>query len=51
MQIILYEEIDIVKEKSLDTIMKIVDPYVWVKGNDYTKEKILFLHPHLKKLN
>ena len=48
--IILYEETDILKEKSLDTIMKIVDPYVWVKGNDYIKEEILSLHPHLKRI-
>jgi D-glycero-beta-D-manno-heptose 1-phosphate adenylyltransferase len=48
--IILYNEEDINKEKTLDTIMKIIDPTIWVKGSDYTKEKILSLHPHLKKI-
>ena len=48
--IILYNEEDIIKEKTLDTIMKIIDPYIWVKGSDYTKEQILALHPHLKQI-
>jgi len=48
--IILYDEEDIEKEKTLDDIMKIVNPSVWVKGSDYTKEGILAKHPHLRSI-
>jgi bifunctional ADP-heptose synthase (sugar kinase/adenylyltransferase) len=30
--------------------MKIVDPYYWVKGDDYTEKKILEKHPYLKNI-
>jgi rfaE bifunctional protein nucleotidyltransferase chain/domain len=48
--IILYNEDDIEKEETLNTIMKIVNPYCWTKGSDYTVEKILDKHPHLNKI-
>jgi rfaE bifunctional protein nucleotidyltransferase chain/domain len=48
--IVLYDEEDIEKEKTLDDIMKIVNPSVWVKGSDYTKEGILAKHPHLRSI-
>jgi D-glycero-beta-D-manno-heptose 1-phosphate adenylyltransferase len=48
--IILYDEEDIEKEKTLDDIMKIVNPSVWVKGSDYTKDGILAKHPHLRSI-
>jgi rfaE bifunctional protein nucleotidyltransferase chain/domain len=48
--IILYNEENIEKEESLGNIMKIVDPYYWVKGDDYTEKKILEKHPYLKNI-
>lgn len=48
--IILYDEENIEKEKTLDDIMKIVNPYAWVKGNDYDKNEILNKHPHLQNI-
>jgi len=48
--IILYDEENIEKEKTLDNIMKIIDPYAWVKGSDYTKEDILLKHSHLSNI-
>lgn len=48
--IILYDEEDIEKEKTLDDIMKIINPSIWVKGSDYTKEAILAKHPHLRAI-
>ena len=48
--IILYDEEDIEKEKTLDDIMKLTNPSVWVKGSDYTKEAILAKHPHLRAI-
>jgi rfaE bifunctional protein nucleotidyltransferase chain/domain len=48
--IILYDETDIQKETSLDTIMKIVDPFCWTKGSDYIVSDILYKHPFLKNI-
>ncbi len=48
--VILYEEIDIESESSLGEIMKLVDPYYWVKGSDYTIENIMKKHPYLKRV-
>jgi len=48
--IILYNEENIEKEKTLDDIMKIINPFAWVKGNDYNKEEILEKHPHLENI-
>ncbi len=48
--IILYDEENIEKEQTLDNIMKIIDPYAWVKGSDYTKEDILLKHSHLSNI-
>jgi rfaE bifunctional protein nucleotidyltransferase chain/domain len=46
--IIPYSEEGIEKEETLDSIMKLVNPDVWVKGDDYTREAIYAKHPHLK---
>ena len=43
--IILYDENDIANETTLDTIIKIVNPFYWVKGSDYNVEEILKKHP------
>jgi rfaE bifunctional protein nucleotidyltransferase chain/domain len=48
--VILYNEIDIDKEQTLGNIMKIIDPYMWVKGSDYKLEDILQKHPYLKNI-
>jgi len=48
--IILYNELNIEQEETLDEIMKVVDPYIWVKGSDYDINNILIKHPHLKKI-
>lgn len=48
--IILYSEENIQTEESLGEIMKIVDPYYWVKGSDYSIDKILEKHPYLKNI-
>lgn len=49
--VILYDEKDNAKEETLDALMKVIDPDVWVKGSDYTIEQILMKHPHLKKID
>ena len=46
--VIIYDETDIEKEYALGEIMKIVDPYLWIKGSDYEVEKIIKKHPYLK---
>jgi rfaE bifunctional protein nucleotidyltransferase chain/domain len=48
--VILYNEQDIDKEKTLGNIMQIIDPYMWVKGSDYKVEDILKKHPYLKNI-
>jgi rfaE bifunctional protein nucleotidyltransferase chain/domain len=48
--IVLYNEEDIEKELTLDKIMRCVSPYCWVKGSDYTVEKIMEKHPHLNNI-
>ena len=48
--VILYEETNIQTEESLGSIMKIVDPFYWVKGTDYTVQQILDKHPYLKNI-
>jgi rfaE bifunctional protein nucleotidyltransferase chain/domain len=48
--IILYNEQNIEKEETLGNIMKIVDPYYWIKGDDYTKKEILEKHPYLRNI-
>ena len=48
--IVLYDEEDISNESTLGTIMKIVDPDYWVKGNDYTKNNIIKKHPYLRNI-
>lgn len=48
--IILYNEKDNQKEETLGEIMKIVDPYYWVKGTDYDINDIFKKHPYLKNI-
>lgn len=48
--IILYDEENIEKETTLDKIMKILDPYFWIKGSDYTVEEIMEKHPSLQNI-
>jgi len=48
--IVLYSESNIATEETLGSIMKIVDPYYWVKGSDYQKDKILDKHPYLRNI-
>lgn len=48
--IVLYNEENIAEEETLGTIMKIVDPYTWVKGSDYKAEDILKKHPYLRNI-
>jgi rfaE bifunctional protein nucleotidyltransferase chain/domain len=48
--IVLYNEEDIENEGTLGSIMKTLDPLYWVKGSDYTIEKILSKHPYLKNI-
>lgn len=48
--IILYSEENIATEETLGKCMKIVKPYVWTKGDDYTIEGILSKHPYLSKV-
>jgi rfaE bifunctional protein nucleotidyltransferase chain/domain len=46
--IILYNEINDEYQIELDNIINIINPYIWFKGSDYTKEDILNKHPSLK---
>jgi rfaE bifunctional protein nucleotidyltransferase chain/domain len=48
--IVLYNEENIEQEETLGTIMKIVDPYTWVKGSDYNPVDILRKHPYLRNI-
>ena len=48
--IVPYQEESIETEKTLGSIMKIVDPDIWVKGSDYTHEQILEKHPYLRSI-
>lgn len=48
--IVLYDEENIATEATLGKLMKIVDPYAWTKGSDYTKAAILAKHPYLKNI-
>jgi rfaE bifunctional protein nucleotidyltransferase chain/domain len=48
--IVLYDEENIEKEETLGNIMKCVNPYCWVKGSDYTIDKIMEKHPYLNKV-
>lgn len=45
-----YEEEYIETEETLGSIMKIIDPDVWVKGSDYTIEGIKEKHPYLRHI-
>jgi rfaE bifunctional protein nucleotidyltransferase chain/domain len=49
--IVLYNEVHIEKEETLDELIRIVDPDVWTKGNDYTVETILEKHPSIRKVS
>lgn len=48
--IILYDEVNNDTEETLDEIMRLVNPHVWVKGSDYTIEQIRKKHPHLREI-
>lgn len=48
--IIPYEEKFIETEETLGSIMKLLDPDIWVKGSDYTREAIQEKHPYLRSI-
>ena len=48
--IILYDEINDEHQCELDNIINIINPEIWFKGNDYTKEDIIKIHPSLKHI-
>ena len=48
--IILYNEENIENEETLGSIMKLVDPEYWVKGDDYTEIDIFKKHPYLRNV-
>lgn len=45
-----YENLENDKESELDKIMNIIEPDVWTKGGDYTKEDIYKKHPCLDNI-
>lgn len=45
-----YEEEYIETEETLGSIMKTIDPDVWVKGSDYTLQGIKEKHPYLRSI-
>ena len=48
--IILYDEINDDYQTELDNIINIINPDIWFKGSDYTKEDISKKHPSLKNI-
>lgn len=48
--IMMYNEVNNDTEETLGSIMRIVDPSLWVKGSDYTIEKIREKHPYLRNI-
>jgi rfaE bifunctional protein nucleotidyltransferase chain/domain len=48
--IILYDEINDDYQTELDNIINIINPDIWFKGSDYTKEDIFKKHPSLKHI-
>jgi rfaE bifunctional protein nucleotidyltransferase chain/domain len=48
--IILYNEIHDDYQTELDNVINIINPDIWFKGSDYTKEDIFKKHPSLKKV-
>jgi bifunctional ADP-heptose synthase (sugar kinase/adenylyltransferase) len=48
--VILYDEKNIAAEETLGEIMRIVDPYIWAKGSDYSIGDIFKKHPYLKNI-
>lgn len=48
--IVLYDEEDIEKETTLGKIMKCVNANCWVKGSDYTVDKVMEKHPYLNNV-
>lgn len=48
--IIPYEEEYIETEGTLGSIMKLIEPDIWAKGGDYTKDSIREKHPYLKDI-
>jgi rfaE bifunctional protein nucleotidyltransferase chain/domain len=48
--IVLYDEVNIEKEETLDDIINILDPLYWTKGTDYTTDDILKKHPTIRNI-
>lgn len=48
--IIMYNEVNNDTEETLGNIMRVVNPSLWVKGSDYTVEKIREKHPYLRNI-
>lgn len=48
--LILYDEINDALESELDNLINIINPSVWFKGTDYTRDDIFKKHPSLKKI-
>jgi D-beta-D-heptose 7-phosphate kinase/D-beta-D-heptose 1-phosphate adenosyltransferase len=48
--IILYDEINDEYQTELDNLINIINPDIWFKGSDYSKEDILQKHPSLKRI-
>jgi rfaE bifunctional protein nucleotidyltransferase chain/domain len=48
--IILYNELHDDYQTELDNVINIINPDIWFKGSDYTKEDILKKHPSLKNI-
>lgn len=49
--IVLYDEVNIEQEETLDHIMRILDPFSWVKGDEYNEADIRQRHPHLSRID
>lgn len=49
--VVLYDENNIDTEETLDSIIKVLDPDIWFKGDDYKVEDILAKHPSLRKVS
>jgi rfaE bifunctional protein nucleotidyltransferase chain/domain len=48
--VILYNETNDEYQSELDNVINLVNPNIWFKGSDYTKEDIFKKHPSLKNI-
>ena len=48
--VIQYNETNDEHQSELDNIINIINPNIWFKGSDYTKEEIFKKHPSLKNI-